>query len=343
MGILPFRPARGNPIPSPPFTTKVGTEFAGTQIKFKSANVTLDVYSAFTQGIGTYTLENIADAPNTLGVTFVAWYREVNLFRVLVNQTIHNYSITCQYSGCEERYKGLIQLDFPPNGTQVLQIWWNFTNIDVFETYYEFPEHPRWISFRTGYQINGGDCWGGIPIEWEEVRFNFHTNAFFSSSQNVSICFEPNYCFEGSSIQLPLDANGIPYFLYHAENINESVFISICNVPYYEVQDNFAIYALAITTGTAIAIPLCFRKKTRTPIAILSILGVCCFLIFTLPSSIPLPHFNYFQRGMIMLVVYLGGIGIFLYHYFLQPRLRKRLYKREMKRRLARLTPRRCI
>ncbi len=312
MYFTPTYIARGNPIPVPSPYTTIGTEFQGTQVKFKCANVTLDVYSAYTEGSGIYVIENLANSINKLDVAFIAWDEAINLIGVTVNQT----SISYVNSGSGYNFSAEFQITFPPNGTQILRIGWNFTNIESYDEYYVFPEHIQWISYTTGYLINGGNLWGGIPIEWEDVRFNFHTNAFFTSGQNITVLWDPDNRNNKTSIQLPCDSNGLPYFLYHAENINNSISISIQNVPYFKVQDDLAIAIFLIATGAAIGFPLFFVKKVGKSAKILSLHGFSCSILFYI-----IQIWDFFSWGMIMLTFYGTGVFVLLLRFFLKKRV----------------------
>lgn len=346
IGFMPVKLARGNPIPLPNPYTLIGTDFEGTQFKFKCGNVTMDVYSEYTAGKGTYVIENLANTTNNLNVYFVAWYRPVNVTAVTVNQTavsftpIHNWSGQYHYAyghhpclTCEEALNGFIPMSFPTNGTEVLEIWWNFPSIEIYDDFDRFPDRTQWTTYNTGYLINGGNNWGGIPIEWEDVRFNFHTNAYFTQGRNISLIYNCSYSIMNeTSVELPLDAAGVPYYQYHAENINVSTCISMRNVPYYQTRDEVAFATFFIATGAAIACPLLFIKKARKDAVGLSLFGLACSITFYI-----WPFWNFLIVGIAMLAVYLVGVSLILLYPSLHNRLRKRTYKSEFRDRIRKV------
>jgi hypothetical protein len=129
-------------------------------------------------------------------------------------------------------------LEFPPLSSINLNIEWNFTS-----GYDQAWDHRI---FHTGYTINGGEYWGHQPIEWEQIKFNFHTNNFFVrpstirvNIRNDSTVCEPGWAWyrenwielteNASEEQTQYDTRGIPNFTFYAENISQSINIHIVN------------------------------------------------------------------------------------------------------------------
>ncbi len=314
LGLLPVQLARGNLVPAPNSSSYVGTEFDGDNITFKCALVTLDVYATHTEGTGTYLIENLANTNNTLKVVFIGWYREVNVTAIKINQSFISFDTVSLCSGsCSHEYNVEFQMDFAPHATEVLQIWWDFDSYDSHDAYYDFPVHEQWESYDTGYLSTN---WGSNPIEWEEVRFNFHTDAFYTSGENISV-WHDTITLHGNeeSVQLPRDPSGVPYYLYHAEDINSSTYLSIRNTSYLRTQDVSAITLLIVATGCAIGLPWVVAKKARKYAVQLAMMGLVSFLLF-----VGIPFQNFFVWGMIVLSLYSAGDFAIVSKYYLRRR-----------------------